>query len=148
MQKIFSMLFLIFTFQGQHVEENLAKNSKKSRTPRGSWGLLFPTPGTLGTWWHQGAAKCQVEWWSGLSRESPVPRPCWTLLSSPKPPGAASPNPLWLHGSWSCIECWSVGRLQVTCDMCHVTCNRFVFFLFNFFRFYWYRCYYPHKSRD
>ena len=54
-------------------------NSKNIRILRGSWGLLFQTPGILDTWWSQGATKCQGEWLAGLSRKIRGPRPCWTL---------------------------------------------------------------------
>ena len=57
-------------------------NPENSWTPRGSWGSLFPTPGTLGTCWRQGATKCQVEWWSGFLRESPGPRPYLPLIKT------------------------------------------------------------------
>ena len=66
--------------------DKFGRNSKNSGTLPSSWGWLFPTPGTLGTWWRQGATKCQGkvvvsgQWlmvsWSGLLRESQGPRPC------------------------------------------------------------------------
>ena len=45
-------------------------------------GSLFPTLRSHGTWWGQVSTKCQVEVWSGLSRESQRSRPCWTLIGS------------------------------------------------------------------
>ena len=56
------MLIQIFTFKDSNLVENLtnlADTPKKNSTPHGLLGLLFPTLGTLETWWSQGKGQGQ-----------------------------------------------------------------------------------------
>ena len=76
--------FFFFTYKDPNLGECLA-NLAEAVGPLGVIGSFFPTASTLSPWWGQGATKCQVEWWSGLSRESRGLRPCWTLNWLPYP---------------------------------------------------------------
>ena len=72
----FSMFFLIFTFKGPDLAENMTHlaDTKKIVELFRVHGLS--TPENPYTWWNQGNTNCQGEWWSGLSRESQGSRPC------------------------------------------------------------------------
>ena len=72
---IFSIKFLSFTFIDPNLEENL-RNLAEIVGPRMVYGDAFSNYRVLGPWWGQVATKCQVERWSGLSREGRGLRPC------------------------------------------------------------------------
>ena len=73
-----SMKFLSFTIIDSNLAENLT-NLAEIVGPRVVYGVAFSNSKDPWSWWGQVATKCQVEWWSGLSRESRGSRPCCTL---------------------------------------------------------------------
>ena len=82
MQIKFPMLFKIFKLKDPDMAENqthFLETQKIVGLCRVCGAGFFRLQGTLDTWWNQGNTKCQGEGWSGLSRESRGPRPCWTL---------------------------------------------------------------------
>ena len=71
----FDIKFLIFTF----IDQNLAKNHTNLAEIVGHcmvYGVAFSSSKDPWSLVAQVATKCQVEWWSGLSRESRGSRPC------------------------------------------------------------------------